>query len=368
MIVFNHSYIISSNSIKKNKVSLNLIRGVLLFFFFYDFIILFKILNFFYNKLNNLIFIKNINVRFLFSNYVYLNFLLNKKDNYLFNVLVLKKQNSIMKKKINVSNSFLSFNYKRSKLLEKSFFLESNFRNDKNVVNKYCYYYNYFSFYYNFFYKISTSKLIDVRKKIKKLVLDNRKVLNILYFNRIKYSNKLTKLIFSFSKLKIWWNLINFEKRICNVLVNSCLTNTVFDSSNLIKNKNVYLNRVLITNYSKVIKVGDCIELVINNNYFIYNYNLNLMVDKNLIKYKSKLLSNIKQKDNSSNSSDKFLFRFLKDNNFFKKNIPLYLEVDFFVLSCIIFRDLKTYDDLSFVNRKLLTFFMYKTYNWKWIS
>jgi hypothetical protein len=203
MIVFNHSYIISSNSIKKNKVSLNLIRGVLLFFFFYDFIILFKILNFFYNKLNNLIFIKNINVRFLFSNYVYLNFLLNKKDNYLFNVLVLKKQNSIMKKKINVSNSFLSFNYKRSKLLEKSFFLESNFRNDKNVVNKYCYYYNYFSFYYNFFYKISTSKLIDVRKKIKKLVLDNRKVLNILYFNRIKYSNKLTKLIFSFSKLKI---------------------------------------------------------------------------------------------------------------------------------------------------------------------
>jgi hypothetical protein len=137
----------------------------------------------------------------------------------------------------------------------------------------------------------------------------------------------------------------------------------VFDSSNLIKNKNVYLNRVLITNYSKVIKVGDCIELVINNNYFIYNYNLNLMVDKNLIKYKSKLLSNIKQKDNSSNSSDKFLFRFLKDNNFFKKNIPLYLEVDFFVLSCIIFRDLKTYDDLSFVNRKLLTFFMYKTYN-----
>lgn len=145
--------------------------------------------------------------------------------------------------------------------------------------------------------------------------------------------------------------------------MNSCLTYSFFDSINFIKNKNIFLNRVLVTNFNRVVKVGDCIEVVINSNYFIYNYNLNVMTDKNLIKYKSKLLNNIRQKDNSSSNSDKFLFKFLKDNSFFKKNIPLYLEVDFFVLSCIIFRDIKSFNDLSFVNRKLLTFFMYKTYN-----
>ena len=352
----------------KEKIKLHLVKNFILLFFFNEFTILFKILNFFYIKLNSLLFVKNININFLFSNYVYLNFMVNSKDFFLLNIFTIKKQNSIMKKKINVSNNFLFFNYKNSRILEKNFYLEQGIKNDKNILNKYCYYYNFFNFFFNFTSKVNVSKLIDVRKKIKKLVLDNRKILNILNNNGVKYSKKLTKVIFFNSKLKIWWNLVNFEKKLYNVLINSCLVSSFSDSFNFIKNKNIFVNRILVTNPYKLLNLGDCVEIVINKNYFIYNYNLNIMFDKNLIKFKSKLVSNMKQKDNTISNSDKFILKLLKDNYFFKKNIPNYLEVDFFVLSCIFFREIKSFDDISYVNRKLVTFFMYRLYNWKWIS
>lgn len=281
----------------------------------------------------------------------------------------LKKQNSLIKKKINISNVLFSFNAKKTKLLEKSNnFIEDNQKYNKGLNVKYLNFFFYLDMFSVNTNKLNFSKMIDLKKKLKKLILMNRKVLNMLNFSKTRYSKHLTNTILIKSKQKSWWNVINFEMQLFFILINSGLIFSYFDSFNFLKNKCVYLNRVSKANPYITVKKGDLIELTLSKNYFIYLFFLNNNFEKNINKLKNKLSTKFKNKDSSSEKSDSYMLKLLKNNYIFKKNIPNYMEVDFFVLSVFIVKNINNYLNLSFINRKFIVFYMYKLYNWKWIS
>jgi hypothetical protein len=147
------------------------------------------------------------------------------------------------------------------------------------------------------------------------------------------------------------------------ILINSGLIFSYFDSFNFLKNKCVYLNRVSKANPYITVKKGDLIELILSKNYFIYLFFLNNNFEKNINKLKNKLSTKFKNKDSSSEKSDSYMLKLLKNNYIFKKNIPNYMEVDFFVLSVFIIKNINNYLNLSFINRKFIVFYMYKLYN-----
>jgi hypothetical protein len=128
------------------------------------------------------------------------------------------------------------------------------------------------------------------------------------------------------------------------------------------------LNRFNVTNPHKILVKGDCIELIMNKKYFFYIRYLNKLYDRNLYKLRCEFRYKMKNKKSYvCNNYDRWN-RLLRDNYFFRKRIPLYLEVDFFVLSAVFVRDIMNIFDLSFINRKIISYNMYRLYNWKWIS
>jgi hypothetical protein len=115
----------------------------------------------------------------------------------------LKKQNSLIKKKVNISNVLFSFNAKKTKLLEKSNnFIEDNQKYNKGLNIKYLNFFFYLDMFSVNTNKLNFSKMIDLKKKLKKLILMNRKVLNMLNFSKTRYSKHLTNTILIKSKQK----------------------------------------------------------------------------------------------------------------------------------------------------------------------
>jgi hypothetical protein len=187
-------------------------------------------------------------------------------------------------------------------------------------------------------------------------------------FGSLKKAKAITRSINLKSKQKIWWNIVNFDKYLYNILISSRLVYTYYDSFIFIKNKYVYMNRFSVTNPHKILSKGDCIELIINKKYFFYIRYLNKLYDRNLYKLRCEFRYKMKNKKSYVCSNYDRWNRLFRDNYFFRKKIPLYLEVDFFVLSVVFVRDIVNIFDLSFVNRKIISYSMYKLYNWKWIS
>ncbi len=341
-------------------------------------------------------FVRFLKISFLFSNYKFVSQISGfyNKSFYLNQVLVLKKQNTILKKRLNTLSEFFSFIAIRKKKWRSKFRFFKYFKklknldyrissrfNEKKKLKKYYKFFNfnvYNYFYFNYFKRfkyasklgknIYDPRVIDFKKRLKSFLLENRKIYSIVNFGSLKKAKAITRSINLKSKQKIWWNIVNFDKYLYNILISSRLVYTYYDSFIFIKNKYVYMNRFSVTNPHKILSKGDCIELIINKKYFFYIRYLNKLYDRNLYKLRCEFRYKMKNKKSYVCSNYDRWNRLFRDNYFFRKKIPLYLEVDFFVLSVVFVRDIVNIFDLSFVNRKIISYSMYKLYNWKWIS
>jgi hypothetical protein len=134
----------------------------------------------------------NYNVIFL-NYYFYEYYILNDKSNYIFNYILLKKQNSFLKKKINLFNNFYSMSQKTNKNIDK--------KTDKKLnVN---YFLNFYNINSNLFLNLDAQKLVDLKKKMKKTILENRKIFKKINLNNTVRSYTISKFITTFGKKKI---------------------------------------------------------------------------------------------------------------------------------------------------------------------
>jgi hypothetical protein len=162
--------------------------------FFYKITFFVKIIFYFSDKIYTNIYNKLFNYTNIFINYYFYKFyILNDKFNYIFNYILIKKQNSFLKKKINLFNNFYVMSQKNTKNFDK--------KNDKK--NELNYFINYYKVTNDLFVELDAQKLVDLKKKLKKTILENRKILKKITFNKATRSHNISKFINIFGKKKI---------------------------------------------------------------------------------------------------------------------------------------------------------------------
>lgn len=358
---------ISSNSVNNKAYIYNIMNlGWLyslfsylsVYSFFYKITFFIKMVFYFSDKMYTSIYSKLFNYTNIFLNYsFYRLYLINDKYSYLFNYILLKKQNSFLKKKINLFNNFYSMTQKNNRLWERKVTLNYDLT----------YFINQYKIDADLFSNLDCQKLVDLKKKLKKTILDNRKIFRRLSFNKSTRSQHITNFISFFGKKKLWQNIHNFEFRIINILLGSGLLRSYQDGLYLLRLKGVYINRILVKNSNYIVKKGDCVELIYSKLYFLYLLKFKYICEKNIMKIRTKIWIKFKNKHSLTTHNEDNILNIYINNWLLKYSIPLYLEVDYFTLSIVVVANLKNVHELSFFFRRFFTFYLYRLYNWKWL-
>lgn len=311
------------------------------------------------DKIVSALYSKNFSYMSFFCNWEYFDISVYKNTIKLYNfyAILLKKQNSFLKKKTNLLNNFYT-------LTQKS----RNYDDSLQLSNSVTWDFFKYKFFFNYLNKLDLSKVLDLRKKIKKTILENRKMLGSFLLTNSKRSFRLNRLVLLLGQKKIWTMCNNLELNVVNVLVNSRLVHTNSDALNFLKSGYVFINRKVSFNSSYVVKRGDVVELSFSKAYYMYMLRLKLVSEKVFMKMRNKLWTKIKNKTSLTMGNERYLINIYKNNSIYKYYIPSYLEVDYSVLTVVVVMNLRTYLDFSFFFRKFLSYFFFRHYVWKWLS
>ena len=321
-------------------------------------------------RLNSIIFVKNGNVLILSNffeikynwintyedgvndinfNFIdYVNFISYKrnaiKSSKLHDIIKLKKSSSILKKKNDFK--YLILNYVN--------FLKNNYEKEKNSKK------------INFHSYGLDTKNLDYSKKIKLFFKDNRLLLkdffNIKYYRKFSFSKNIIK-ISNFNKFNMLYNL---ENNLVNVLMKSDFFLSEKDCVWYIRNSLISVNFKIINKTNYTIKVNDIINVCYTNYYFenyknTFNNTLN-----NLYKINLKIWSLNKNRITNSKQKENYPL-WIDDYKFFKKDVPLNIEVDYTTMSIIILDYNLDFNSITYYNIKFINLYLNRLYNWKYI-
>lgn len=313
---------------------------------------------YFNDKIFSNLYNKIFNYTTIFVNYYFFKYYnVNTKNSYIFNYILLKKQNSFLKKKLNLFNNFYVMSQKSSRSFEKKFEKKSELE----------YFINLYRIKNESVISLESQKLVDLKKKMKKTILENRKILKKVVFLNTVRSYTLNKFISFFGKKKIWNNIISFEFRLINILLNSGLVKSYNDVIILLKLNLVCVNKYIMHNMYHTLAKGDLIELTYTKIYYIYLLKFKYICEKNILKIRNKIWLKFKNKHTLTEKNENNILNIYLNNWLLKYNIPNYLEVDYFTLTVFIVSNLKNINETSFFFRRFFALYLFRLYNWKWI-
>lgn len=209
------------------------------------------------------------------------------------------------------------------------------------------------------------SKTFDFKKKIFFILKENRSILKDLFFTKFFRQKKITKFINFFKHFPLKKIIRFFEFSLFNVLIQSHFLVFKKDVFFFLKNNLIFVNGSPVSNKFFFLNLGDRVQLILNNDYYLFfrnfnkilkslSYKIRLSVRKLFLKKKDLY----KQKPSRTPSwVEKILFN--------KQVIPKYLEVDFFTLTSVIIRQPSNFYETNFVFFKFLSYFNVRLYNWK---
>lgn len=263
----------------------------------------------------------SLNKYFLFlSNFYFLNIVIcfialnHFSLNHINSIKLYKKYTYFLKKKRSYITNFLCLNVLKSKIsLNRRYYTSSN--------------------------------LLDYKKRMLSVILDNRKIFNIIFLQN-KMTKRVSKAVWLISKLSIKEKVFFFNNQLWLILIKSSLATSKRDVRFLFFFNNVSLNFNII-NRNCTLSPGDFISLCYNKFYFNY-----------LLYRQSSIYLFIKRFRRKYINLSKFFFKnFLKTKEFKKNKIKMFkylfffknfrvnnLEIDFNIMSIYI---LNTYIGVS---------------------
>ena len=289
-------------------------------FFFY--LILFEFLKFIRNFLNFFFYFTKFKFDFFFFNKTYINF---------------KMRAGFLKK----------FNKIKSVYFYKYWKLGKKFRLKNKLLPK------------NF------AKTFDLKKRLFFILKENRAILKDLFFTRFIRQKKITGFISFFKHFPLKKIIQFFEFSLFNILIQSHFLVFKKDILFFLKNGLIFVNGAPILNKFFSLSVGDRVQLILNNDYFLFFRNFNKILKS--FNYKIRLSVRklfLKKKDLYKQKTTRTP-QWVEKIIFNKQIIPKYLEVDFFTLTSVIIRYPNAIYENNFVFFKFLSYFNIRLYNWK---
>lgn len=273
-----------------------------------------------------------------------------------------KKQNSLLKKKFNYLHNLHPIFYKKN-LKKKLKLVDLKNKKIKLIKNLYT---------LKFLLKKKKNKISGIdtlngKKRLKKVILTNRKLYNFLNNNMFKTSTKLNKYISKKSKLKNLHNLLSLEYSTFNIILSSNIIKSYTDLSILVKQKCIFVNRLNLKNLNSELNTGDIIEFYLNKKFYKYITYFRNVVSKHLIKIRNRIWYKLrlKNKNKLDYNQSNLLNNVFKNNYIFKPFIPNYIEVDYYSLSIIIIMKSFNFQSYNLNIKKILVIYLFKLYNWK---
>lgn len=184
-----------------------------------------------------------------------------------------------------------------------------------------------------------------------------------------RYQHKLTRHLVRMTRLANNSQVFLKELAVRNVLLNSSFVFDNVAATTLLDNHLVYLNGLLITNPNLSLFKGDLLQLVVNLKYYILfkwlrNWNRFKRLRLARLAYsKFRKSRNSQHKQRSQNFPDWILATRVK-----RRDIPNYLEVDFFTLSAFVIYEPFTGSDFQTKNLLEDRTEILNMYNWKYIN
>lgn len=264
-----------------NSIILQYIAVIISFFklFIYFFHLLKRIVSIY--KFFKKIFINN--KYFLFFN------LFGNKKLYIYYYIMFKKHNTLMRKKfyhlynlhpkfykkifkknVNLLNSHAAAHVTKLKRIRSLYRFKFLLKNTKHLRDR-------------------DREVFNSKRKIKKVILKNRKFYKLLNYNCFNTSKKLTNDINIKAKQKITNNLLGFEYLLSNVILRSNIIKSYSDLVLLAKGHGIYLNRKCVSNVNFILNIGDIIEFTLSYRLFNYSNYFKKIFKKNITKIKYKL-------------------------------------------------------------------------------
>jgi len=284
----------------------------------------------------------------------------------LLNIVEFKKKSSLFKKEFDYEFTILN----RSALTKEDIFepFKENITNKENIGDSPRYIEDFENFFFkNDFYDTIKTKSVDLKKKVKILFYNNRKLLRKILKIKANRQYKFNKITKRFNKTDSKSLLIGLECKLLNVLVRLNFFTNHSDCLFFIKNGFVSIDGFVMINPNYILKPHQIINLNLNKYfYFFYRSNLHDNINK-LYKFNNKINKiNIRRNLNTTTQPE-YYHHWIKDCMYFNDDIPLNFEVDYLNMTItILYYSFDEYD-LDYYNTKFINFYTNRLYNWKYI-
>lgn len=295
----------------------------------------------------------------------------NKKIVLLTNLINYKKLNSNLKQALNlpkyIAHSYNYFNkINQNHHLNLINFVKLNNKNNVENFSKNLFLYK--KLMRNQLSIAPSLKFLHLNTKWFKLYHNNRQLIKFFLFRKKKKQYFLTKLLSPLTKQSFSLFFTNLELNLINLLVKSRFALSYQHAKDLLFLGYVYINSKRTTNFLYLLKPNDCIQIIFDEIYLI-NYQYFYMHLKNKqkhIKYCFQRWYN-NRFDFYKQHTKRFPNWLLK-LMFFKMDIPLYLEIDYSILTTIVIRNPFFFYELNLYLYKFINLYFIRLYNWKYIT
>lgn len=198
---------------------------------------------------------------------------------------------------------------------------------------------------------------------------DARKVLKLSLNLKMRYQYKLTRYLLRFKKfLKIKTYLYK-EMQLGNILLKSRFFPDMPSLGIFIKFNLIFLNGAICLNSLIQLLLGDLIQLIVSNKYYILYKWFNNWTLKKKIKLKEIVKKKINVKINLEEKQRNYsLPKWILENKNITGDTARYLEIDYFTMSILVVYEPFSWLDINHYSLIDNKFSIFNIYNWKYIT
>lgn len=302
---------------------------------------------------------------------VYNNFYVSNQ-NFVENLIKVKKKNSILKKSVDISKHIAYTTQYLTKTSKTKLFFYHFFNIKKNkykyASNKFQHMYDFYKINFNMTQRNFTAKFTQIKTKWFSIFQNNRKTLAFFFSLTTKRQYFLTRFFELFIKYNSKFFFKNYELRVGNILLNGRLALTLQHAKDLLFLGCVRVNAKSVNSFNFLLKSPDKIQLHWNEDFFINYQYLYIILKKKHKNVKYLFRRWYKHKYDFYKQHTYRFPAWLLKLLYFRIDVPKYLEVDYAILTIIVLRQPLFFYELNTYLYNYINMYLMRLYNWKYVT
>ena len=216
--------------------------------------------------------------------------------------------------------------------------------------------------------RIKKIKTVMFKKFFFKTLIEGRKLVKLVLRRRHKRKSSFSNMISASTHTTFFNRLHKLEFSLFNIVLRSRFTTSLRDALSWVNKGLIFINNTPCINPYASLELGDRVQLIITNSYFIYKKTYFAKNKKDVAKLRAKLWLKNHGSFNLFRKRSKCWPQWILRTAYYKSIIPNFLEVDYLTLSAVIVCLPKNIIEYDSVLWRYLNIYNFRLYNWKVIN